>query len=42
MFVYCFVDPDLKVQIIFRKERTVESGRTDFEIVDMGNSAHWY
>ena len=42
MFVYCFVDPDLKVQIIFRKERTAESGRIDFEIVDMGNSAHWY
>ena len=25
-FVYCFVDPDLRVEIIFRKERTAESG----------------
>ena len=26
MFVYLFVDPDLRVEIIFRKERTVENG----------------
>ena len=26
MFVYCFVDPDLRVEIIFRKARTAESG----------------
>ena len=26
MFVYYFVDPDLRVEIIFRKERTAESG----------------
>ena len=40
MFVYYFVDPDLRVEIIFRKERTAESGGIDFEIVDMGTSAH--
>ena len=42
MFVYYFVDPDLRVEIIFRKERTAESGRTDFEIVGIDTSAHWY
>ena len=42
MFVYYFVDPDLGVEIIFRKERTAESGVIDFEIVDIGTSAHWY
>ena len=42
MFVYCFVDPDLRVQIISRKERTAESGGIDFEILDIGNTAHWY
>ena len=41
-FVYCFVDPDLRVEIIFRKERTAESGGIDFEIVDIVTSAHWY
>ena len=33
MFVYHFVNPDLRVEIIFRKERTAENGRIDFEIV---------
>ena len=40
MFVYYFVDPDLTVEIIFRKERTAESGGIDFEITD--TSAHWH
>ena len=26
VFVYCFVDPDVRVEIIFRKARTAESG----------------
>ena len=26
MFVYHFVDPDLRVEIIFGKERTVQNG----------------
>ena len=40
MFVYHFVNPDLRVEIIFRKERTAENGRIDFEMVE--TSAHWY
>ena len=39
-FVYCFVDPDLRVEIIFRKERTAESEGIDFEIDDIDTSAH--
>ena len=39
-FVYCFVDLDLRVEIILRKERTAESGGIDFEIVQIGTSAH--
>ena len=40
MLVYHFVDPDLRVEIIFRKEATAENGRIDFEIEDIGTSAH--
>ena len=39
IFVYYFVDPDLRVEIIFRKERTAESWGIDFEIVDIDTSA---
>ena len=35
MFVYYFADLDLRVEIIFRKERTAESGEIDFEIVNI-------
>ena len=42
MFVYYFADLGLRVEIIFRKERTAESGEIDFEIVDIDTSAHWY
>ena len=42
IFVYHFVDPDLKVEVIFRKERTAENGGIDFEIGDIGTSGHWY
>ena len=42
LFVYHFVDPDLKVEAIFRKEGTAENGAIDFEIGDIGTSAHWY
>ena len=34
MFVYYFVDLDLRVEIILRKERTAEKGGIDFEIVN--------
>ena len=30
MFAYHFVDPDLRVRIIFRKEGTAENGGIDF------------
>ena len=42
MFIYYFVDPDLCVEIIFRRERTTESEGIYFEIVDIDTSAHWY
>ena len=42
MFVYHFVDPDLKVEIIFWKEGTAENVGIDFEIVDADTSAHLY
>ena len=42
MFVYYFVDPDLRVETIFRKKRTAESGGIDFEIVDVDTSGNWY
>ena len=41
MFVYHFVDPDLRIETIFRKEKTAESGGIDFEIVDIDTSAYW-
>ena len=42
MFAYYFVDSDPRVEIIFRKERTAESGGIDFEIVHIDTSAHCY
>ena len=41
MFVYCFVDSDLRVEINLRKERTAESGGLDFEIMNIDSSVHW-
>ena len=42
MFVYHFVNPAVRVETIFKKERTVENEVIDFEIVDIDISAHWY
>ena len=42
IFVYYFVYPGLRVEIIFKKERAAESGGIDFEMVDIDTSAHWY
>ena len=39
-FVYHFFDPDLRAEIVFRKEGTTESGGIDFEIGDIGTSVH--
>ena len=41
MFII-FVNPDLRVDIIFRKEETAENGDIYFEIGDIGTSAHLY
>ena len=40
MFVYHFVNPDLKEEIIFTKEKGTENGGIDFEIMDIDTSAH--
>ena len=32
MFVYNFIDPNLRVEIFFEKEGAVENGGLDFEI----------
>ena len=40
MFVYHFVDLDLRVEVIFRNEGTAENGGIDFEIEDIGTSTH--
>ena len=42
MFVYHFVDPDLRVDLRFKKDGTTENTGVDFEIGDIGTSAHWY
>ena len=42
IFVYHFVNPNLKVKVIFRKEGTAKNGGIDFEIGDIDISAHWY
>ena len=42
MFVYHFADPDLRVEIISRKEGTTENEQIDFEVGDISTSAHWY
>ena len=42
MFVYYFVNPDLRLEITFRKERTAKSGGIDFKIVNIDTSTHGY
>ena len=42
MFVYHFVDPDLRVETFFEKDEAAENGGVDFEIRDIGLSAHLY
>ena len=42
MLINHFIDPDLKVEIIFSKEGTAENWGIDFEIRDIGTSAHSY
>ena len=40
MFVYHFVDPDLRVETFFKKDEAAENGGIDFKIGDVGTSAH--
>ena len=40
MFVYSFVDRDLKIEIFFKKEGAAENGSADFEVEDIGTSLH--
>ena len=42
MFVYHFVDPDLKVEIFFEKEGAAENVGINFEIGDINTSTHLY
>ena len=42
MFVYHFVDPDLRVKTFFEKDEQAENGGVDFEIGDIGTFAHLY
>ena len=42
MFVYYFVDPDLRVEKFFEKEGAAEMEDVDFEIKDIGTSPHLY
>ena len=38
MFVYYFVDPDLRVEKFFEKQGAAEMEGVDFEIKDIGTS----
>ena len=40
MFVSHFVNPHLRVKIIFEKEGAAENGGIDFEIGHIGSSVH--
>ena len=42
MFHYYFVDPDLRVEIFFEKQRAAENGDVDFETGDISTSPHLY
>ena len=37
MFVYHFVDPDLRIEKFFKKDKAPENGGVDVEIGDMYN-----
>ena len=40
MFLYYFVDPDLKVWAFFKKEGAPENAGVDFEVGDIDTSSH--
>ena len=41
-FVYHFVNPGPRFEIIFRKKGATENGEIDFETGDIDTYAHWY
>ena len=42
MFVYHFLNPDLRLEIFFEKEGAAENGGVDFEIGEICNSPNLY
>ena len=42
MFVYLFVDPDLRVGTFFAKDGSAANWSVDYEIGDIFTSAHLY
>ena len=42
MFVYHFLNPDLRLEIFFKKEGAAENGGVDFEIREICNSPNLY
>ena len=42
MFVSHFVDPDLRMKILIKKEGTLKNGGINFEVGDIGTPAHLY
>ena len=42
IFVDHFVEPDLRVETFFQKDEAAENGGVDFEIGDIGTTAHLY
>ena len=42
MFVFHFVNPDLRVETFLEEEGTAENGNVDFEIGDIDTPAHLY
>ena len=42
MFVYHFVDPDLRVETFLKTDEAAENGGVDFEIGDISTFAHLF
>ena len=40
MFIYHFVDPDLRTETFFEKDEAAENGGVHFQIGDIGTSSH--
>ena len=40
MFIYHFVDPDVRIEIFFEKDEAAGNGGVDFEIGDIGNAVN--